>query len=269
VRQQIPQPLDEREEAGKQVGTARLRHAVAPERSEGTSIADRGSGAGCYDAPVTTDATDLDIVHRGDAFVVVDKPSGVHSVPGRGPDKQDSISTRVRAAFPEADGPISVHRLDLDTSGLMVLALTRDAHRALSRQFMNRKPGKSYAAILDGVVEPERGAIDLPLIVDWPNRPRQMVCYERGRAARTLYTVTGRDGDRTRVEFRPITGRSHQLRVHAATPRDAGGLGAPIAGDSLYGDADSAPRLLLHAERLAFWDPTTHEWVKFESPPPF
>jgi tRNA pseudouridine32 synthase/23S rRNA pseudouridine746 synthase len=190
-------------------------------------------------------------------------------VPGRGPDKQDSIASRVRAAFPEADGPISVHRLDLDTSGLMVLALTREAHRALSIQFMKRKTGKTYAAILDGRVADDRGAVDLPLIVDWPNRPRQMVDHERGRPARTLYAVTGRDGDRTRVEFRPVTGRSHQLRVHAATPRDAGGLGAPILGDPLYGDPTAAPRLHLHADMLAFWDPTTHEWVKFESPAPF
>ncbi|MCP3903934.1 MAG: RNA pseudouridine synthase [Planctomycetes bacterium] len=214
-------------------------------------------------------AGDLVVVHRGEAYVVVDKPAGVHSVPGRGPEKQDSIATRVRAAFPEADGPISVHRLDLDTSGLMVLALTRAAHRALSIQFMKRKTGKTYAAILDGSVAEERGAVDLPLIVDWPNRPRQMVDHERGRPARTLYAVTDRDGDRTRVEFRPVTGRSHQLRVHASTPREAGGIGAPILGDPLYGDPAAAPRLLLHADMLGFWDPTTHEWVKFASPAPF
>ena len=213
--------------------------------------------------------TALDIVHVGDAYVVVNKPSGLHSVPGRGPDKQDSVRSRVMAAFPNADGPVSVHRLDLDTSGLMVLALTRDAHRALSKQFMNRKTGKTYDAILDGALADDRGAVDLPIIVDWPNRPRQMIDHENGRPARTLYAVTERDGGRTRVQFRPITGRSHQLRLHAATPPDAGGLGAPILGDPLYGDPTAAPRLMLHAEMLAFWDPTTHEWVKFECPAPF
>jgi len=197
--------------------------------------------------------------------------------------------------FPEADGPITVHRLDMETSGLLVVGLTRDAHRTLSRQFMHRKVGKTYAAVLSGRVQGDEGSIDLPLIVDWPRRPRQKVDFGEGKVARTLYRVKGREhaGGRpvTRVEFRPMTGRSHQLRVHASTPRcllagsgladepppgpyrcawpARGGLGCPVLGDSLYGDVRAAERLLLHADSLAFWEPGSGAWVKFESPAPF
>lgn len=202
-------------------------------------------------------------------YVVIDKPAGLLSVPGRGEEKRDSISFRVRQVFPQATGSISVHRLDMETSGLLVMALHARAHRALSRQFEARKTGKAYIAVLDGVVEEDEGAVDLPLIVDWPSRPRQKVDYETGRPARTLYRVIERGETTTRVEFRPVTGRTHQLRVHAATSRKQGGLGCPILGDTLYGRAESAPRLLLHAAHLAFWEPVTGEWRKFSSPPPF
>ena len=211
----------------------------------------------------------LCVVYASWNYIVVDKPAGLLSVPGRGEDKRDSVSERVRYVFPEASGSISVHRLDMDTSGLMVLGLNRKAHRGLSRQFEMRKTGKTYIAILDGIVEEDEGAVDLPLIVDWPNRPRQMVDYEKGKPSRTLYRVLERKGGTTRVEFRPLTGRTHQLRVHAATPRDKGGLGAPILGDTLYGDGTKAPRLLLHANHLAFWEPITGDWKKFYSDPPF
>lgn len=214
----------------------------------------------------------LCVVHLRHHYVVLDKPPGLLSVPGRGDEKFDSIESRVRTVFPHAEGSITVHRLDLETSGLMVAAFTREAHRALSKQFINRKIGKTYVALLQGRVEEDEGAVDLPLLVDWPNRPRQIVNHQEGKPARTLYRVVERDEVRnvTRVEFRPVTGRTHQLRVHAAAPREIGGIGCPILGDTLYGDATTAPRLMLHADFLAFWEPgSLHEWMKFRSDPPF
>jgi tRNA pseudouridine32 synthase/23S rRNA pseudouridine746 synthase len=211
----------------------------------------------------------LTIIDATRHYAVIDKPSGLRTVPGRGDDATDSVEIRAREAFPDATGPLIVHRLDIETSGLLVIGLTRPAHARLSKQFMQRKVGKTYAAVLDGVVTDDEGAVDLPLRVDWPNRPRQIVCHDEGRAARTLYRVVERTETTTRVSFRPITGRTHQLRVHAATPREDGGLGCPILGDTLYGDPDAAPRLLLHADHLAFWEPGEHEWVKFTSPAPF
>ena len=213
--------------------------------------------------------TPIRIVHATDRYAVVEKPAGLLSVPGRGEDKRDSVTTRVLIRIPSATGPISVHRLDQDTSGLMVVALNRKTHATLSKQFMHRKPKKLYTAVLEGHLEPDEGTIELPLIVDWPNRPRQKVCYEEGKPAKTFFTVLDRtelNGTPvTRVEFRPITGRTHQLRVHAATPVSEGGLGSPILGDELYGDPSLSPRLLLHASLLCFWEPITGEWVRFES----
>ena len=219
----------------------------------------------------------LEIVHADAVCAVIDKPAGLRSVPARGADedpaKRDSVETRARATFDRPTIPVIVHRLDLETSGLMVIGLTRDAHRRLSIQFMKRKVGKTYAALLDGAVESDEGAVDLPLAVDWPNRPRQRVDTTHGRASRTLYRVTAREtrpfGPVTRVAFRTETGRTHQIRVHSATARDLGGLGTPILGDSLYGDASRASRLMLHADMLAFWHPAEHTWVKFASPAPF
>ncbi len=213
----------------------------------------------------------LSILHVDHTFIIVDKTSGMLSVPGRGEHKRDSVTTRVGELFPEADGPINVHRLDMETTGLMVFALTKKTHRALSRQFMQRKIGKTYIALLDGLVDEDEGTIDLPLIVDWPNRPLQMVCYENGKTAQTLYRVLNRDMEHniTRVEFRPVTGRSHQLRVHSATPRETGGLGCPILGDSLYGDLTKSTQLLLHAATLVFWDPDDGQRRTFKCAPPF
>ncbi|GAB4550981.1 MAG: hypothetical protein Tsb0013_12910 [Phycisphaerales bacterium] len=247
-------------------------------------------------------------VHHAEAsFAVVEKPAHLPSVPARGADEDprlaDSVQTRARAAFPEATGPITVHRLDMDTSGLIVVALDPEAHRNLSKQFQNRRTGKGYLALLDGVIDPalpKEGAIDLPLIVDWPNRPRHHVNFEMGKPARTLYRVLGierwRDRDVTRVSFRPLTGRTHQLRLHAAAAIDLarpgpieptiveqtrtsgkreplaetipGGLGLPILGDTLYADeGEAAPRLMLHAEHLAFWHPVEGgRWMKFHAP---
>ncbi|MEN0021357.1 MAG: RluA family pseudouridine synthase [Planctomycetota bacterium] len=228
----------------------------------------------------------LTILDENDQYVVVDKPVGLLSVPGRGEHKLDSVTTRVRELYPDATGSVTVHRLDQDTSGIMVLALNAASHRALSRQFMHRKTGKRYEAILDGDVlpsdgpdGPDEGAVELPLIVDWPNRPKQMVCCERGKPARTLWRVlerfTSPEGwPLTRIEFRPITGRGHQLRVHSMTPRNEGGIGCAILGDPLYSQLDGdgnakRPRMMLHAAMLSFWHPTTGEWTVYESPAPF
>lgn len=209
------------------------------------------------------------VVAMGQRWAVVDKPAGMLSVPGRGDGKQDCVAARVAAMFPGATGPLTVHRLDMDTSGLMVFALSPTAHGDLSRQFQLRKTAKRYTAVLDGEVDGDEGEVDLPLFVDWPNRPRQQVDYILGKPAQTLWRVLAREPERTRVEMTPITGRSHQLRVHAATPREDGGIGAPILGDVFYGDAGSAPRLMLHASSLAFWDPSIGTRVEVASPAPF
>jgi len=241
---------------------------------------------------VTTTAAGglLDVVARGEAWAVIDKPVGLHSVPGRTPDKQDSVESRARVVFPDATGPLIVHRLDSETSGLMVLGLTRRAHSRLSRQFMHRKVGKSYAALVRGVPALERGSVDLPLAFDAARPPRQKVCFREGRHARTLYRTVGREAiggePATRLDVRTLTGRTHQIRVHAATPRCAGGpidepfegrcgwpvrggVGCPILGDTLYGDPGSAPRLMLHARFLAFWEPFGDRWIKVERAAPF
>ncbi len=209
------------------------------------------------------------LLARGYGWAVVVKPAGLRSVTGRGPEAADSVQTRIPRVFPWSDGAITPHRLDIETSGLMVVAMTRRVYRSLARQFERRKVGKAYEAVLDRELEGDRGAIELPLRVDWPNRPRQMVCRDEGRPARTLWRVLERGSGRTRVEFRPETGRTHQLRVHASTPVAAGGLGASILGDTLYGDPESAPRLLLHATRLSFFDPSVGRPMKFTSPAPF
>lgn len=203
-------------------------------------------------------------------YAVVLKPPGLHAVPGRTPEKFDSIQARARIAFGWAHGPITVHRLDRDTSGIMVLGLTPEAHRNLSIQFQDRKVTKSYTALLDGEPPADEGLVNLPLCVDWPNRPRHMVSFSDGKEARTRYRVLQRAEGRTLVHLEPITGRTHQLRVHAATPVSEGGIGAPIIGDSLYGSQDDpGSRLMLHAGGLAFFEPGTGARLRFEAPGPF
>lgn len=213
------------------------------------------------------------VIARADRWLAIDKPSGLLSVPGRGADKADCARSRVRALVPEATGPLTVHRLDLETSGILLFGLDRRAHASLSGQFMDRKTQKKYVAVLDGSPDGDAGEVNLPIVVDWPNRPRKIVSHEHGKEAVTRWRVLERTeterGVQTRVEFVPITGRGHQLRVHAAWSRDEGGLGCPIAGDTLYGDADSAPRLLLHASGLIFWEPDSPNRVKLECPAPF
>ena len=199
-------------------------------------------------------------------YVVIDKPAGMLSVPGRGPDKADSAATRVQQMFPEARGPVVVHRLDMDTSGLLVFALDPAAQRFLSVQFMKKRVSKRYVAVLDGDVPDETGDVHLPLRVDWPNRPRHMVDPEQGKPAHTRYRVIARSPWGTRVWFEPVTGRTHQLRLHAADQR---GLDAPIVGDPLYHPEPAAPRMMLHAEHLEFSEPGTKRRVSFHAPAPF
>ncbi len=200
--------------------------------------------------------------------MVVDKPAWLLAVPGKGADKQDCAVARVAAMFPGATGPLVVHRLDMETSGLMVLGLDPQAQRDLSRQFEERSVEKRYTALVDGIVEEDEGVIDLPMRPDIDRRPHQIVDRESRREALTRWRVVLRELDRTRVEFRPLTGRTHQLRVHASTPRDLGGLGHAIVGDGLYGASD-ATRLMLHAEYLSFIAPGSERRVEFESTPPF
>jgi tRNA pseudouridine32 synthase/23S rRNA pseudouridine746 synthase len=203
------------------------------------------------------------IVFADDAFVVAAKPAGQLAVPGRGEDKQDCLWRRVQREVADA---LVVHRLDQATSGLMLFARGVAVQRALGRAFMQRAVDKTYVAVVAGEVAGEQGEIDLPLAVDWPNRPRQVVDPVRGKASLTRWRVLGRGDGTTCLALEPVTGRSHQLRVHLLA------IGHPIVGDSLYAPpevAAAAPRLLLHASRLAFDHPSRHERVAFESPPPF
>ena len=204
-------------------------------------------------------------VHEDAHLLVVDKPPGVLSVPGRSGALRDSVQTRLRARFP--DGSV-VHRLDLDTSGLLVFAKDLATFTALQAMFARREIAKRYVAILDGDVLADHGTIELPLRGDLDDRPRQIIDDAHGKPAVTAWRVLAREGGRTRVELVPQTGRTHQLRVHCA---HRFGLAAPIVGDRLYGTPASqhAPRLLLHAERLAFTYPATGALVEIESPAPF
>ena len=199
----------------------------------------------------------LDIIHEDRDMVVVNKPSGLLSVPGRTPDLFDSVLSRVREIHPNAQ---AVHRLDLGTSGVLAVATRRKAEAILRQQFQDRLTRKIYLARLQGVMLEDSGQVDLPLTCDWPNRPRQMVCHATGKAALTDYVVLERDQKSTLVLLRPHTGRSHQLRVHMAS------LGHPILGDNLYGEAESDERLLLHASQLGLYHPFSNEWTVFHAP---
>lgn len=209
---------------------------------------------------------ELPLLHVSGTLLVVDKPGGLLTVPGRGADKADCLLARVRSRFPEA---MIVHRLDMCTSGLVVLARNPEAQRALSLLFQERRVTKRYEALVDGAwTGAAAGAIDLPLIADWPNRPRQKIDHEAGKPCLTRYRVMDSDAARgiSRVELAPVTGRSHQLRVHMEA------AGHPILGDELYGTAASrakAERLMLHACFIEFADPATGETVRAASAAPF
>lgn len=203
------------------------------------------------------------ILHADHEILVVDKPAGLLSVPGRGEDRSDCLIARLRGLYPEV---LLVHRLDLDTSGVMIFALTPHAQRHLGRQFEERQTKKVYLARLWGHLSPDRGRVDLPLIVDWPNRPRQHVNHETGRPAQTDWRVIRHEPEgTTRVRLMPVTGRSHQLRVHMLA------LGHPILGDPLYatGAAQAYPRLMLHAESLRLRHPDSGKHMTFSAPCPF
>ncbi len=203
------------------------------------------------------------ILYADHEILVVDKPAGLLSVPGRGEDRADCLINRLRRAYPTV---LLVHRLDLDTSGVMIFGLTPHAQRHLGRQFEDRQTKKQYLARLWGHLEPKTGRVDLPLIVDWPNRPRQHVNHETGKPAQTDWRVLRHDPDgTTRVRLTPLTGRSHQLRVHMME------LGHPILGDPLYatGPARDFPRLMLHAESLRIRHPDSNQTMTFSAPCPF
>ena len=205
---------------------------------------------------------ELEILYQDDDLVVINKPEEFLSVPGI--EIKDSVYLRIKHQFPLATGPIIVHRLDMSTSGILVLALNKESHKLLQQQFIKRKVHKRYIALLDGNIEHDNGFIDLPLRVDLDDRPRQMVCYEHGKTAQTKYEVILRKDNKTLVYFYPITGRTHQLRMHASHRL---GLNAPIIGDDLYGK--KANRLHLHAESLEFTHPKTKELMKFQVEPNF
>ncbi len=204
----------------------------------------------------------LDILYQDEALLVLNKPSGLLSVPGKALEHQDSLQLRVQRVFPTAR---TVHRLDMATSGLLVMALTLDAQRELNWQFERRQTQKHYIARLEGRLLTQAGAVDLPLICDWPNRPKQMVCFSRGKPAQTLFENIGYEENATRVRLTPVTGRSHQLRVHMQW------LGHPICGDKFYGSApdEKTERLQLHAAMLGLRHPQTGQWLEFRSPAPF
>jgi tRNA pseudouridine32 synthase / 23S rRNA pseudouridine746 synthase len=206
---------------------------------------------------------DLEVIYEDEYLIAVDKPAGLLSVPGRTSDLQDSVLTRLRGLYPEVD---SVHRLDRDTSGILLFALDRLTYQHLSQQFEARQVDKIYEAILGGVVESQQGSIDLPLWGDPVDRPRQQVNFNLGKSSFTKFQVVGKIDGYTRIEFFPVTGRTHQLRVHAADPQ---GLGVNILGDRLYGCRADVERLHLHARELSFIHPHTLERISIQTQCPF
>lgn len=206
----------------------------------------------------------LEIIYSDKYLLAVNKPSGLLSVPGRGEDKADSMINRVQVEFPKA---LVAHRLDRDTSGLLIFPLGAKTHRQISLMFEQREMQKSYVAVVMGQLTSLQGVVDLPLMVDWPNRPRHMVDKINGKPSQTRYQVLSYDAlsNTSRVALEPITGRTHQLRLHMQA------LGHSILGDTLYAAANDAPapRLLLHAHTLDFCHPVTGEKLSLISPMPF
>jgi tRNA pseudouridine32 synthase/23S rRNA pseudouridine746 synthase len=207
----------------------------------------------------------LNILYIDDALIVLNKPAGLLSVPGRGNEKQDCLTARVQQEYPEV---LSVHRLDMETSGIIIMARNANVHRQLGQLFEQRKIHKRYVAIVDGRVKTPTGSIDLPLCSDWPNRPRQKVDADHGKPAMTRYRLLQYISEEncSLLELTPLSGRTHQLRVHLMS------LGHPIHGDRLYATRDiveKSSRLLLHASYLAFKHPLSREPIEIESEPPF
>ena len=213
-----------------------------------------------YNPPMTPY---LSIVYQDDDLLIVNKPSVLLTVPGKDPKHADCLIARINRVFPTAK---IVHRLDMATSGIICLAMHKEAHRNLSIQFQDRKTAKRYIARVFGKLEQETGSVDLPLICDWPNRPKQMVDHDNGKPSLNHFKVLEYEQNATRVELTPITGRSHQLRVHMLS------LGHPILGDKLYAHPEAfamAPRLQLHAEMLTLAHPASGETLIFEAAPEF
>ncbi|MDZ7993815.1 MAG: pseudouridine synthase [Nostoc sp. EfeVER01] len=208
----------------------------------------------------------LPIIYEDEWLIAVNKPAGLLSVPGRYRDRQDSVLSRLRNLLPDGMVLISLHRLDQETSGILLLARDRQTHRQLSQQFQQRRIHKVYEAILSGVLTIEQGKIELPLWGDPENRPEQKVDWQHGKPSLTHFQVMAREGDYTRVEFTPLTGRTHQLRVHAADTR---GLGITILGDRLYGCCAVTSRLHLHARELRFEHPQLEKTLHLQAITPF
>ena len=205
----------------------------------------------------------LSVVYLGAEILIVDKQSGLLTVPGRGPEKQDCLISRIQESFPSAE---VVHRLDMETSGLVIFALSKTVQSNLGRQFQDRKVKKTYHAIVAGRPDTPRGRISLPLITDWPNRPRQKVDFEIGKPSETLWECIESDGINSLFQLTPITGRSHQLRVHLKE------IGHPILGDRLYAPDEifkRRNRLQLHASHIQLSHPRTDEEIVFNSDIPF
>jgi len=206
------------------------------------------------------------VIFSDASLLVVVKPAGLLAVPGRGADKQDCVVARIRRLAPVMIAQPAVHRLDMATSGLMLLAVTAEAHRRLNRQFEARQVEKRYTALLDGIVSAPAGEIRLPFRLDPDNRPYQIHDPIHGKLGVTSWRRLAIEGERTRIEFTPLTGRTHQLRVHAAHRL---GLGIPIVGDRLYGRGGEGERMLLHASFIAFTHPVSGTALTFASPAPF
>lgn len=211
----------------------------------------------------------LEVIYQDEAFLVLNKPSGLLSVPGKNPDHNDSLLTRAEQDFPDS---LLVHRLDMETSGVFLMARSKSVQKHIGLQFEKRRTRKTYVACVSGHLKEDSGTVDLPLICDWPNRPRQKVDHEGGKPAQTHWRCLTRDQQKhggiefSRIELTPITGRSHQLRVHMQA------LGHPILGDPFYADEparNAADRLLLHAERLSVMHPNTQKFIEFKAPSPF
>ena len=200
----------------------------------------------------------LEVVYQDDDVLVLNKPSGLLSVPGRQEIHKDSLQSRAQQQYPSAT---TVHRLDMETSGLIVMALNKPSHVSLSRQFEQRQIEKQYIARVYGHLEQDSGVIEVPLICDWPNRPKQMVDFEKGKKALTHWSVIDREQQTTLLELKPVTGRSHQLRVHMLY------IGHPIVGDQLYAEGDAlawSERLELHSQKLKFCHPVSANDMGFD-----
>ncbi len=216
--------------------------------------------------PLLKEMLGLDILYLDQEIVVVNKPAGLLSVPGRGEDKQDCVVNRVKRLYPDCIDNPSVHRLDMDTSGILVLALTKESQRFLSMEFESRNVHKKYTALLDGILRSSGGALALPFRLDPENRPYQVYDPVHGRMCITLWKRLSVYDGKTLVEFTPLTGRTHQLRVSSASPN---GLGIPIVGDRLYGTRKEGQRLMLHAGYISFTHPWSKEKIEFKVDAPF